>query len=137
MGRSPAPARRRTVAPVALLVGAAAYAGVVAATRPFTLAADLAAALPLAVGAGWTVVTLVRRRAGTAVAGPVLRWRAALPWVALLAALVAFELYCFFGGPRPTHPTLSSFTDDLDRWRAAKAALALGWLALGRELVRR
>jgi hypothetical protein len=61
----------------------------------------------------------------------------AVPWVVVLAALVAWELIALFAGTRSAHPTVSSIYDILAQWRAAKAAVLLAWLALGWYLVRR
>ena len=115
----------------ALVVGAAAYAGLLATTEPFTLTADMATAVPLAAGAAVTAHTLrsgVERRA--------FEWRAALPWLVLVGAVVAWELCTYFAGARAAHPTLSSLYDDAARHEAAKAAVAFCWLLLGWELAR-
>jgi hypothetical protein len=115
----------------ALVVGAAAYAGFLATTEPFTLTADIATAVPLAAGAVVTVHSLrspTERRP--------FEWRAALPWLVLLGAVVAWELITFFAVARATHPTLSSLYDTAARHEAAKAAVAFCWLLLGWELVR-
>jgi len=142
---------------VALLVAAALYAWLVAGTTPFTTTADVVTAIPLgalvvvaalqrlagagATGAGATGAGAPRpwdrspvRDAGPdgpTGAGPV------LPWLVLIAAAVALELFNYFSGTRYAHPTLSSMYDSAARWRAVKAAVVLGWLALGWYLVRR
>jgi ABC-type dipeptide/oligopeptide/nickel transport system permease subunit len=132
-----------TAARVGILVVAAAYAGILATTRPFTVPADVVTSLGLAVGAGALVFGLtVGRAAGAAGARPAEVIEAgttggtAIPWVVLVVVVVGWELYCFFGGPRPAHPTLSSVYDIVARWQAAKAVVVLAWLALGWELAR-
>jgi hypothetical protein len=120
----------------AVLLAAAAYAGLLATTRPFTDSADAVTALGLAAGAGALLLRLAPRRAvvdGPAASEPA---GSAVPWLVLLALAVAWELYCFFGGPRPAHPTFSTIYDLAARWEAAKAAAVLAWLFLGWELVR-
>ena len=124
-----------------IVVGLAAAAGLSAwasVTVPFTSGADAATATGLGLV---TIEVAVRwRRPATApgAGGPLAdrarpRW---WPWLALGAALVAFELVSFFLGPRVDHPTLSSLYDSATRWRAVKAACFFGWLCLGAALVR-
>ena len=131
-------ARRRatTAAGVTVAVGLSAWAAV---TAPFTAGADAVTAVAIGlvtieVAAHWrrpAPVPDLRDRARGAAIGP--RW---WPWLALGAALVAWELVCFFLGPRVDHPTVSSLYDSATRWRAVKAACFLGWLCLGAALVR-
>ena len=115
---------------------AAAYACVVAETSPFTVGASLATALPLVVAVGAAAMLATRHRpsprAGGAVDGARL-W----PWWVAIATVAAWELLCFAASPRHSHPTLSSMYDSASRWWPAKAAVCLGWLALGRAVVRR
>jgi hypothetical protein len=118
---------------------ALAYALALASTRPFTAPADALTAVGLAAGVVALSARLIAdRRAihGVAPAGPGRAVRAWLPWVGLLAAVAGWELYCYVGGPRPAHPTLSSLYDLAARYRLLKAAIVLAWLALGWELVR-
>lgn len=132
---------------VALAVAAAlVYAVLLAFTRPFTAPADALTAAGLAAGAGGLTARLAtdRRRdrrsgRGTGVAPAPPGDRALgswLPWAVLVAVVAGWELYCFFGGPRPAHPTLSSLYDLAARYRWLKAVIVLAWLALGWELVR-
>lgn len=123
---------------VAAAAAALAYALVLGSTRPFTAPADALTAVGLAAG----VVALLARliadsRSGDGVA-PARRGRAVgswLPWVGLVVVVAGWELYCYVGGPRPAHPTLSSLYDLAARYRLLKAAIVLAWLALGWELV--
>jgi len=132
-----------TAARVAAVVGAAAYAGLLATTRPFTLEADVVTAVALAVAAGAVAATLATTRSvgpdgrsgrlpGPAVTGR----RPYAVWIVLAGAVVAWELFCFFGGARPAHPTLSSIYDIVARTEAVKAVVVLAWVGLGWALVR-
>lgn len=122
-----------------LLVMAAVYSWFASGTRPFTLAADLTTAVPLAGMATVYVLQRLRPR------GPWRRLSAedppaggtAVPWLAVVALLVATECTAFFGGPRPSHPTLSTLTDTIFQWHAAKAAVYFAWLWLCWYFVRR
>ncbi|MHB8219478.1 MAG: hypothetical protein ACYDHU_04050 [Acidimicrobiales bacterium] len=148
-----------TAARVTALIGAAAYAGLLATTRPFTLEADVVTALALAVAVAAVVLRLASARTvrtvpdgtggaggtgGTGGTGGARRdqepgfagWRPSAPWIVLAGAVVAWELFCFFGGARPAHPTLSSIYDIAARSEAAKAAVVLAWVGLGWALVR-
>lgn len=146
-------ARRRTLSPVAAsatrlrvptlvtLAVAAVYAGLASATTPFTLAAEVAVAVPSAVFAG--VLLMERLRPDT---GP---WRrididrparggSALPWLLVIVLLIGVELSSYFhGGPRANYPTVSSGMNALFHYRAAKAAVWWVWLTAGWHLARR
>lgn len=64
----------------------------------------------------------------------------AWPWAVLLAAVLVWELVCYFagfGGQRAAFPTISSFETALGRWQAGRAAVVAAWMALGWRLVRR
>lgn len=120
---------------VAAAAAAVAYAVLLAMTKPFTVAADVVTAVGLAAGAAALGVRLASegRGEGGLEGSP---GGTATPWLVLLTVAVGWELYCFFGGPRPAHPTLSTIYDLVARWPAAKAVVVLAWLALGWELVR-
>jgi hypothetical protein len=123
---------------VLALALALTYALALASTRPFTAPADALTAVGLAAGVVGLMVRLVgdsRATRGDDSAPPT-ELGSWLPWVGLLAVVVGWELYCYFGGPRPAHPTLSSLYDLAARYRLLKAAIVLAWLALGWELVR-
>ena len=123
-----------------LLFGAAcAYALGAAATTPFTAAADILTAVPIAAMAVVVLVwwprrvTPVRPAAGEgAPAHPYALW------VVVLAVFAGWELFNYLApGTRAEHPTLSSMTDAVDRYYPLKALLFLGWLRLGWSIVRR
>ncbi len=113
------------------LVGAAAYAAALALTQPFTLAADVLTARPVAAGALGALVAVRRPAPRQAV-----DWRAAAPRLVLVGAVVVLERVMLASGARASHPTLSSLYDRAARYQAAKAAIAFGWLVVGWELVR-
>lgn len=129
--------------PTTALVGAAvAYAVLGSFTRPFTWGADVVTAVPLAGAAVATFGTSRRsRRArwgepapGEVVSPPrgPLRWGV---WIAPIAAIIGWELYCLVNLPRAAHPTLSSLLDIVDASRPGKAVVYSLWLALGWLLV--
>lgn len=124
----------RSLAPVVALavVVTAADALGAATTSPFTVAADVLTAIPIAALAVAVVVRWPlhpRRDGGT-------RWPAAgqrglAPWVVLAVAIVVWELVEYLApGSRSAHPTLSSMADALDRHVAAKAVVFAAWLWL-------
>ena len=123
--------------PAVLLVGGgAAYALVAASTTPFTRPADILTGLAIV---GMAVLVLVRWPLRTRFARPP---RAPthpyLPWLALLVAFTAWELFNYLvHGSRANHPTFSSITDANDRFYVLKALLFLGWMAAAWVIVRR
>jgi hypothetical protein len=106
------------------------YAAIAGLARPFTLPADLAAAVA---GTAILVIALL-----AAPAEPVRPRQTGAGWWRLLAGMVVvLELVEFFGGSRGSHPTLSSLAAPvLGHWPGRSAAYAL-WLLLGRALARR
>jgi hypothetical protein len=116
------------------VVGAAAYALGAAATTPFTWPADLMTALPIGLLAVLAVVRWPRRPHPRPVPAGTHPY---LPWLALTAVVVAWELASYLAhGPRSSHPTLSSITDALDDHYLLKALLFFGWLCLGAWVLR-
>lgn len=139
-GARRSPAGRAGGAAAAGVLGAAAYAWFASATTPFTLPADVTTAVPLAAMVAVVVLQGVRP-AGTP-------WRrlpvdrppdggTALPWVAIVAVLVVSEGASLVAGARSSHPTLSSLSDAVFRWHAAKSAVYFVWLVLCWYFVRR
>ena len=123
-----------------LVAGALGYSFGAAATTPFTVAADVMTALPIAVlGVAavwrWPWRPVVRRPAGAGRGvGARHPYRA---WVVLAAAIVVWELVDYAArGSRGAHPTLSSMADAVDRFYVLKTALFFGWLCLGALIVR-
>ena len=126
--------RRATLIAVAI-----AYAALLASTTPFTTEADVVTAVALVAGTVVVALGLARSRSvpvAPAVVGDSVEHGSALAWLVLLAVVTGWELYSFFGGPRPLHPTLSTLYDLASRWPVAKAAIVLVWLGLGWELLR-
>jgi hypothetical protein len=124
---------------VGALIAGGALAAAAAATTPFTWEADAVTAFPLVVVAVLVVVMWPLRRPSLpriAPASP--RAHPFAGWLAVLTAFIAWELVNYLArGSRADHPTFSSMTDAVDRFRALKAVLFLLWLLLGREVVRR
>ena len=120
-------------------------------THAFTWGADVVTAVPLALAAlcSSTLRPPPRRRRrhrrrrlspALVTVGPGahpgrLGIDAAFAWVAPIAAVTAWELYCLFTLPRSAHPTLSSILDMLDVHPAGKALAFAAWLVLGWLLV--
>jgi hypothetical protein len=128
---------------VAAVAAVAAYAVGVSFTRPFTVAADVVTAIPLALALFVTIRFFsVGARGGreltrTAEVEPIGRGRWWTAWMVPIAAVAAWELFCFANLPRAEHPTLSSLIDMLDSTRPGKGAAFALWLALGWFLVTR
>jgi hypothetical protein len=117
------------------------YSWILAGTTPFTSAANVLTALPIAVGAVAAVVVVRRRSAGRTATiaadrrpGTTRGWWV---WLVLIGLIVAWELVMLFGMPRSSHPTLSSVLESIARWHSTKALLVAAWLALGAFLVTR
>ena len=128
----------------AALVATAAYSWWAAGTTPFTVAADVATAIPLGVLVALALAQWRAPRRGGAPARPLRRLDppgtatgAAWPLPSVLLAALAFELYNFFSAPRSAHPTVSSLYDSAAGTHAWKALFFLAWLALGWDLLRR
>ncbi|WP_298211688.1 hypothetical protein [Ferrimicrobium sp.] len=53
-------------------------------------------------------------------------------WSVMALVVLAFELFNLFGGPRPSHPTISSIVNGVLGYGAeARVVLFLAWLGLG------
>jgi hypothetical protein len=133
--------------PTALLAGGVAYSLIAASTTPFTLPADVLTGLAILAMAVLVVVRWPLRTRMTAIPPdamdaprppirPAVRSSARpgvrpyLPWVLLLIAFVAWELFNYLAhGTRANHPTFSSITDANDRFYVLKSLLFLGWMA--------
>ena len=119
-----------------LAVGAVAlYAGVASLSRPFSGAAVMAVAVPVA-------VVLVRsRRRRPAVPNAPLR-RTAVAWGAVLGLATVVELVALVRQPAydvasPALPTLSVLLDPLTSAGPTRFLAWCGWLWVGWELARR
>jgi hypothetical protein len=117
----------------ALVATAAAYALGAAATTPFSWQADLLTAVPLAL----LVVAAVARWPAHPHPRPVAAGtHPYLPWLALAAVVVAWELANYLAhGSRAAHPTLSSMADAVDHHYLPKALMFFAWLCLGAWVV--
>jgi hypothetical protein len=121
-----------------VLVAAALYSWFAASTTPFTTAANVMTGVPLIVALVLAPLFAYRNRtpgrSRQSRSQPTVRslW----PWWSIFALVVAWELFCYFELPRYAHPTVSSLYDSASRLHPLKAALFLGWLALGWGIVR-
>jgi hypothetical protein len=130
---------RRGWAFLAGLAGSAGFALAAAATTPFTWAADIMTAIPIAVAAVLAMVLWPAhpdRSAGLVADG---RPRPRHPysgWLILVGVVVGWELTEYlWRGSRSAHPTLSSMGDALDAHSVGKAVACMAWLWLGAAIV--
>lgn len=116
----------------AIVVGLV-YAWIAAGLRPFTYPEDLAVALPVI---PVLVATLFWRATPPPESSPATKptERATVVWVALLVALVAWELAAYASTPRDDHPTLSSIADSIMSTHPGRTFVFALWLALGAAL---
>ena len=120
-------------------VGAAAlYSWFAALTTPFTFRANVTTAIPLIAALLAAIVFghIVRGRRTNERSAPRPTGRSLWPWWVSLGVVGAWELLCYLRLPRFEHPTFSSLYDTASRSQPLKAALFLGWLALGWAIVR-
>jgi hypothetical protein len=119
----------------AFVAAALAYSWVASGLRPFTHPEAVAVSIPLVVAGVW----LLRSRpavgdAASREGGP---RRGLWVWVALFAALMAWELISFALKPRSDHPTLSSIADAAMSTHPGRFVMFAAWLAVGYWLFRR
>ena len=122
-----------------------AYAVVVSFTHPFTWAADVVTAVPLAAAATTTICAGRGARRSRLLDEPSAAGATRRPgwsrrwwvWIVPILGATGWELYCVVSLPRVEHPTLSSLVDLLDSSRPGKIAAAASWLALGWFVVTR
>ena len=134
--------RRRqwwVVAVVVVLV----YSWIAAEARPFTMPENVMVAIPA------VIALVLGARRGTerpplpGAMGGERPHRGTVVWVALLGALVAWELVALFSSPRHDHPTLSSVADTIMSVHVGRTAMFALWLvgaaalALSRPRARR
>lgn len=132
-GSSPPRLPVRAPAGIAAVAGIAAYAWWAAGLSPFTTAADVAVALPVA-GLAVAAILIPTGPQSPRSAGR-LGYRA-LPWVGILAVAVGLEAAGLaLGGRSQTVPTLSTVVDHALAWQGVRFLLFLAWLALGWALV--
>lgn len=131
--------RRRGFAVLAGLAGSAGYALAVAATTPFTWAADVMTAIPIAAAAVLAVVLWPAhpdRPAGLVEDGRPRLGHPFLAWLILLGVVVGWELGEYlWRASRSAHPTLSSMADAFDGHAVGKAVGCMAWLWLGAAIV--
>jgi hypothetical protein len=119
---------------IALAVCGCGLAVWVSFTKPFSSAADLVTAVPLAAMLVVQILLVLqpKRRSGADLPPRrVVAFSKCLVWITLSVFVVAFELYNYLSAPRSAHPTLSSLSDELSGHHLGKTLLFLAWLALG------
>lgn len=130
----PARRSRRFLGQLVGAVALLAYCFAIGETKPFTVAADAATAVPL----GLLLVLLVLQRARRRAVPQALARRAppravpnAVAWLAVAIGAVAWELANLFSAPRSAHPTISSLLDKAEASTPGRALLCLAWLLFG------
>ncbi len=122
------------------MAASAGSAVLAAATNPFTWAADVVTAIPIALVAALAIVRWPAHPDRSGVMDEVNRPLPRHPylgWVLLLAVVLAWELVEYLSrGSRSAHPTLSSMADAFDARFLLKAVAFLAWLWLGAAIVR-
>jgi hypothetical protein len=138
----------RWVVHLGFLLIAAAYAGWVAETQPFTASANISVIVGYVLMGVVATRALVRRsrekrrapgraddRATTAEISSVESHRGAMIlWIVSIGALLVLEIVTYvagFSAGRNAFPTTSSLYDAAARWTAAKAAVVFAWMSLG------
>jgi hypothetical protein len=127
---------------VVCATAALAYAVLASFTRPFTWAAEVVTAVPLAAAVlvtAWSGRNAGRSDTGTPAGGepghPSQWGRRWLVWITLIIAVTGWELHCLWSLPRVDHPTLSTLLDLLQATQVGKTMAFASWLALGWFLV--
>ena len=121
-------------------MAAAGYALGAATTTPFTGAADVVTALPIAslavlVVVRWPLRPVPRPRRSDLPPEQTHPWRA---WAVLFVVVLAWELAEYAArGSRADHPTLSSMSDAVDRTYVLKALVFFLWLWLCAAIVQK
>src|SRR5580698_5869630 len=111
----------------ALLLGGVGYALGAAATTPFTLAANVMTAIPIALLGALAIARWPLRPVPVRAPGRHPYWA----WIVVGVAILAWEIVVYTArGSRADHPTFSSMVDAVDRFYVLKAILFFGWLWL-------
>ncbi len=112
-----------------MVAAALAYAWIASGLRAFTHPEAVAVAVPIVVGG----IAMLRLHPPTADATRRGTW----VWVALFAAVVAWELVSYRQSPRVDHPTLSSMADWAMSTHPSRFVVFVAWLGVGYWLFRR
>jgi len=115
-----------------VVLGAAGYAAYLSGTLPFTLQADIAVALPLALVVAGTIAVWPSWQGVEVDPMTVSAWA---PWAVLLVSTVVWEVVNYLMAPRSEHPTLSSVSDHAMSSRGGKAVFVFVWLIAGWALL--
>jgi hypothetical protein len=125
---------------IVALVVSAGYAVAAASTTPFTWAADVLTAIPIAlvtIGASVLWPAHPDRASALVEDGRPRPRHPFLGWAVLLGVVAGWEVAEYlWRGSRSAHPTLSSMADAFDAHAVGKAVAFLAWLLLGAAIVR-
>jgi hypothetical protein len=120
---------RVTWRPAVVVAAALVYSWIASGLRPFTSPEEIAVAIPLVVSG----IVVLRMHPPPTDAPRRGTW----VWVALLVALLAWELISLRLSPREDHPTLSSIADWAMSVHPGRFAFFAVWLGVGYWLFRR
>jgi hypothetical protein len=123
---------------VARVAAAAAYAWVAGSFQRFSWPATMAVFVPGAVA----LALALRAPAGPRRPARRINPRGGALWLGLFLAFCLWEVVAFLYQPSPTvgsldHPTLSVLTDPILAHHPARSLALLGWLGIGRAVLRR
>ena len=103
----------------------------ITAQPPFSAAATVGI---LVSGAALIVVARLWRRRTASLPSDDRADERLVVWVAILAAVLVWELISYLGHPREAHPTISSITDSIQAEHVFRWLFFGGWLAIGWSL---
>lgn len=132
---TPARSRRRLWL---LMLGLAAYSGVVTGELPVPYATPIAVAVPIAVAAFFAIRSWRRHDRSAARPGArraTVHRSSILRWGALAAILIVWEGHELLSAPRASYPTVSSLVAAASTLRPIHALAFLLWLLIGYRLV--
>jgi hypothetical protein len=117
----------------ALLVAGVGYALGAAATTPFTLAANVMTAIPIALLGVLAVARWPLRPKPVRAPGD----HPYREWIVVGVAILVWEIVVYTArGSRAAHPTFSSMVDAVDRYYLLKALLFFAWLCVCAAVLR-
>jgi hypothetical protein len=125
-----------SLVPAAAGLGLVAYAWWAVGLPGFSMALTVAIVTPGVLAVALSALAQ-RRRPGHPRRAPEQRRPGMAVWVALVAAMAAWQLAAYLQHPRHDYPTLSSLANSALDPRPVRAAAFLAWLALAARLARR